>query len=216
MSHFYKEKMDSDKEYNVIFLGNVGTGKSSIIQRRVNGDFSEVHNQTVGFDFKKITETVVDKQVRLNLVDTAGQETYRSVASNYYHKADICLFVADVTNRDSFRDLADWKSNLENVNNDAQHILVINKIDMMPELSSNVEENNDRNDSSQLVVEKNDFINEIKSIIREYPNRFWVSAKSGEGINDVFNRAAFLALNGQPINSSTQITENIDGKKNCC
>ena len=40
--------------------------------------------------------------VTVEIVDTAGQEKYRSLSDRYYKKADGCLLVYDITNRESF------------------------------------------------------------------------------------------------------------------
>ena len=43
--------------------------------------------------------------VAINIVDTAGQERYRSLNKSYYNRADGCLLVYDITSKDSFKEL---------------------------------------------------------------------------------------------------------------
>ena len=43
--------------------------------------------------------------VAINVVDTAGQERYRSLNKSYYNRADGCLLVYDITSKDSFKEL---------------------------------------------------------------------------------------------------------------
>ena len=44
----------------------------------------------------------------VQILDTAGSEKYRSLASSYYRKADCCLLVYDITERNSFDEIKDY------------------------------------------------------------------------------------------------------------
>ena len=43
--------------------------------------------------------------VNVNIVDTAGQEQYKSINSQYYKKADGCLLVYDITKKQTFEEV---------------------------------------------------------------------------------------------------------------
>ena len=43
--------------------------------------------------------------VNVNIIDTAGQEKHRALSSQYYRKADGCLLVYDITQRESFEEI---------------------------------------------------------------------------------------------------------------
>ncbi|CAH8608907.1 unnamed protein product [Heterobilharzia americana] len=49
-----------------------------------------------------------DKQIKLQIWDTAGQESFRSITRSYYRGAAGALLVYDVTRRDTFNHLASW------------------------------------------------------------------------------------------------------------
>ncbi|CAH8609827.1 unnamed protein product [Schistosoma mattheei] len=49
-----------------------------------------------------------DKQIKLQVWDTAGQESFRSITRSYYRGAAGALLVYDVTRRDTFNHLASW------------------------------------------------------------------------------------------------------------
>lgn len=53
--------------------------------------------QTVGVDFSSKVIQIVNKEIRLQLWDTAGQEKYRSMAKNYYRGAIGVIIVYDIT-----------------------------------------------------------------------------------------------------------------------
>ena len=46
--------------------------------------------------------------VHVSLLDTGGQEIYKSLNENYYQKASCCLLVYDITNRKSFEECRNY------------------------------------------------------------------------------------------------------------
>jgi Ras-related protein Rab-2A len=67
----------------------------------------------------------------LQIWDTAGQESFRSITRSYYRGAAGTLLVFDVTRRDTFNNLTKWidEANL-NAGTDVTVILVANKCDL--------------------------------------------------------------------------------------
>lgn len=206
-----------DQNFVVILVGNSGVGKTSLIHRRINKDFQEGSiMSTIGRDIYIDKIEVDNKNIQLNISDTAGQELYNSIAASYYRPAKVCIFVASIDNRDSLRDLDKWKIKLENVNTNAKQILAINKIDLMPDIPNAVINNNNENDD-QLIPEKEDFLAEVRSVLNKFPNHLFVSAKDGTNIDELFHMSASLALQNAGGNTTGQIDINgSDGNKNKC
>ena len=80
--------------------------------------------------------------VNVKIVDTCGQEQYRSLSRQYYHNADGCLLVYDVTNEKSFEDLENYflKEIKDNCKPDIQIILLGNKTDLEHQRQVNPDE----------------------------------------------------------------------------
>lgn len=97
-------------------LGNSGVGKSSLGLRFVENRCPNLHSATIGASF--LTKVLVlDKiVVKFQIWDTAGQEDYRSLAPMYFRAAKIVLLVFDMTNPQSFHDLAYWVKVLQQHN----------------------------------------------------------------------------------------------------
>ena len=96
-------------EYRIITLGDVAVGKTSIFKRYVHNTFEEDIISTLGFSiaFKEIT--LKNKQkVILKLIDTAGQERFRSLARNYYRNVHGVLFVFSHNDQQSFEHIENW------------------------------------------------------------------------------------------------------------
>ena len=61
-------------KYKLVFLGDQGVGKTSIITRFMYDTFDNAYQATIGIDFLSKTMYLEDRTVRLQLWDTAGQE----------------------------------------------------------------------------------------------------------------------------------------------
>ena len=97
------------KEFKIISLGDSGVGKSSIFRRYTENKFDEDTMSTIGLAFADKELTLQNKEkVKLKLVDTGGQERYKSLAKNYYKNADGVLFVFAHNDKDSFDHIIDW------------------------------------------------------------------------------------------------------------
>lgn len=66
--------------------------------------------------------TIDNKQIKLQIWDTAGQESFRSITRSYYRGAAGALLVYDITRRDTFKHLSRW---LEEARQHSQSNMVI-------------------------------------------------------------------------------------------
>lgn len=122
----------SEKIYKLVIAGNSGVGKSSLVHRYLlkrNDDFPG--EATIGAAFYAIASTSeIIKKVQI--WDIAGSSLYRSVMPIYFRGCHGALFLFDVSNRDSFDDLADWIARFRKDcnNEDAKIMIIANKIDI--------------------------------------------------------------------------------------
>lgn len=63
-----------------------------------------------------------NKQIKLQIWDTAGQESFRSITRSYYRGAAGALLVYDITRRDTFKHLSVW---LEEARQHSQSNMII-------------------------------------------------------------------------------------------
>lgn len=73
-----------------------------------------------------------DKQVKLSVWDTAGQEAYKSITRSYYRGAAGALLVYDVTRRQTFEQVLSWleDARLHCSSSEMVVVLVGNKSDL--------------------------------------------------------------------------------------
>eukprot|EP01013_Petalomonas_cantuscygni_P007712 TRINITY_DN2001_c1_g1_i1.p2 TRINITY_DN2001_c1_g1~~TRINITY_DN2001_c1_g1_i1.p2 ORF type:complete len:219 (-),score=38.32 TRINITY_DN2001_c1_g1_i1:612-1268(-) len=96
-------------KYKLVFLGDEGVGKTSIITRFTYDSFDKTHQPTIGIDFISKSVCLDDGSVvRLALWDTAGQERFRSLIRSYIRDSSVAVVVYDVSSRQSFINAAQW------------------------------------------------------------------------------------------------------------
>ena len=102
--------------FKLVFIGDSGVGKTSLVDRTVKNCFSETTDYTIGAAFQRYVLRVDDKTVvTYNIWDTAGQERYRSLGPIYYRGSDAAILVYDITNNNSFENIESWIYNLKTV-----------------------------------------------------------------------------------------------------
>mmetsp|Transcript_27440 Transcript_27440/g.72437 ORF Transcript_27440/g.72437 Transcript_27440/m.72437 type:complete len:194 (-) Transcript_27440:65-646(-) len=72
-----------------------------------------------------------NKKIKLQLLDTAGQERFKTITTAHYRNAMGILLVYDVTNEQSFRNIEEWLKNIEkHTSQPVNKILIGNKSDL--------------------------------------------------------------------------------------
>ena len=121
------------KTYKLITLGDSGVGKTAILRRFISGKFEQNTLSAIGFETS--TKDIVLKggtKIRLQLIDTAGQENYRALTTSYIRNADGALFIFSHNNKESFYNIKKWLDSFRNNNHgdDFTSYLVGNKCDL--------------------------------------------------------------------------------------
>ena len=154
-------KRDYDYLLKLVLIGDSGVGKSCLLLRFADDNFTDTYISTIGGDFfdfafsppqfsEELTQllsnpsfaravdfrfrtiTINDKTVKLQIWDTAGQERFRTITSAYYRGADGIIMVYDVTSSESFDHVEEWLSEVDRyASENTSKLLVGNKADLM-------------------------------------------------------------------------------------
>ena len=199
-----KEQDNSEASFKIITMGNSGVGKSSIIKRFISGKFETKTISTIGFgSFNKEITLKNGTKIKLNIIDTAGQENYKCLSASYIKNADGVLFVFAFNEKKTFEDISGWITNFkENSKVDFSEklpaYLVGNKCDL------------------DLVIDKED-IEKLKTE-HKFFGYIETSAKEGNNINEVFQNMGemFIQIYGKRKNKqNVKLAAKHKKKGNC-
>jgi len=165
--------MSKQFQFKLVLLGESAVGKSSLVLRFVKDQFDDYRESTIGAAFLTQTVTLDDQTtVKFEIWDTAGQERYKSLAPMYYRNANCAVVVYDITQASSLEKARNWIRELQR---QADPSIVIalcgNKADLATRRQVTQEE-------AQRYAEEEGLM--------------WseTSAKSGEGVADIFTAIA--------------------------
>ncbi|MGD9396254.1 MAG: Rab family GTPase [Candidatus Thorarchaeota archaeon] len=162
--------------YKTVLVGEGGVGKTSITIRYTENRFDEEMKMTIGVNFASKKMAIGEDNVTLMLWDLGGQPRFREVISDYFKGARIAIAVYDATRTFSLQRLSDWLGRVKENAPDCQILFVGNKID-------------ERENGTGVNIEH------AAEMAREYGAECMeVSAKTGEGVAEMFEAAAKIAL----------------------
>lgn len=117
--------------FKYIIIGDSAVGKSCLLLQFTDKRFQPVHDLTIGVEFGARMINIDSKQIKLQIWDTAGQESFRSITRSYYRGAAGALLVYDITRRDTFTHLTTWLDDARQHSNSNMVIMLIgNKTDL--------------------------------------------------------------------------------------
>ena len=115
----------------LVLIGDSGVGKTNILSRYNNNEFSLATQPTVGVEFGNKIIKKENKSIKLQLWDTAGQERYKAITNAFYKGSKGAFVVYDITRKSSFLNIDNWIGELKtNGSDDILIILVGNKTDL--------------------------------------------------------------------------------------
>ena len=127
-----------DSTLKCIFIGDPFVGKTSFCNKLIDCNFPLYYQSTIGVDFFTKILNINNRNVKLQIWDTAGQEKYKSIISSFYRNSLFVLFLFDLNNETSFINLKKWYSDIEYYcGTSITKVLIGNKTDLKQNVSQN-------------------------------------------------------------------------------
>ena len=203
--------------YKIIFVGDAGVGKTTIINRINDNEFQSAYDATIGVDFWPKKINFRGNEITLQIWDTAGQERYRGLIPSYVRNSSIVFIVFDITNRKTFESIPKW---IELIKSIEKNILVLigNKEDLKEKREVEKKEGEDLAKENEMhyyeLSAKNYNNNDIKKIffntVIELPTfSGYIDNKEKEGLIDELiqenkeNKKDYLNINVKKENMLT-------------
>ena len=184
------------KKLKIILLGEIGVGKSSLINRYINNKFSSFGQASIG-DEVKTKKVEVDQNLRVELLihDPTNEEKLGKFTKNYYLDAHGAIIVYDLTSEQSFQKVKYWMEELNsNAPRDTIFCILGNKSDL----------------TADRVVKYED----VKALAGDNLN-YEASAKSGNNVNLAFEQLTYAIVEKQKEeeNNPDKVLRGKEGRK---
>ena len=168
------EKMEQ-WAFKILLIGAAGVGKSSLVRRFIDNEFTENLAATLGVDYKnKEVEFIPENTARLTIWDIGGQERFKFLRNTFYLGANGALIVFDLTREQTFRQLENWIYEMDKlVGERIPFIIIGNKSDLLEDVGEVISAANIRRFAE---IEESAYIE--------------TSAKTGDNVEEAFVESA--------------------------
>ena len=130
-----------DLSFKIIVIGDAGVGKSCLSLQATKRRFESNYLATIGVESFTFVMRYKDKIIRMQILDTCGQEIYKSLISNFYRNSSLAVLVYSIDSKESFNHVENWLNDLRSqANEDVRVILIGNKADLESERKVSKEE----------------------------------------------------------------------------
>lgn len=156
--------------FKVCIVGDFSVGKSTLLHQYLEKRFLSNVQSTIGSNFfvKHLKLPNSNHYITLQIWDLAGQDHFKWVRRAFYKGAKGVVYVFDLTRKESFTHIKEWKEEVEEITGFIPNVLVGNKSDL--------------NESKIVSVDDSDLLKQKIGAISFHET----SAKLGTGVDDVF------------------------------
>jgi small GTP-binding protein len=164
-------------------IGDFGVGKTSLIRRFVDRQFSDQYLSTVGVKISRksiaLENTKHPESVTAQLLiwDLEGHTKFKGIAPTYLQGASGVLIVADVSRTETVERISEHVKLFSSVNPKGSIIVALNKVDLIDE------------EKLALLVEISHAIGQGK-VLAVYTT----SAKTGKDVDEIFHKLAYTMV----------------------
>ena len=199
--------MSEEEDIKVIFVGEPGTGKTSLINVSVGEKFERDLLSTTASSFSPKKFNKNGKVYTLNLWDTAGQERFRSMTKLFIKNSKIVILVYAIDSEVTFEGLKEFwlKTIKESLGDEPIYAIVGNKSDLF--LKEKIQESVVREYAQNLGIKF------TLASAKESPKDFVVFLESL--LDDYLSKKGIVINNNKAIKLSNQ-DNNGKQKKKCC
>ncbi|VDK88136.1 unnamed protein product [Litomosoides sigmodontis] len=188
------------KQFKFVVVGDGACGKTSLIIAQAGGEFSEQYTPTA-FDDYAIGALVNGKTKVLTVCDTAGEDDYNNLRPLSYPDADVFIVCYSVERPESLKSVQEkWIPEIRRFCPDVPILVVGNKKDIRNEDEQERRKESNEESEHRHLVNFDDAI----ACANEFSAHRVIecSAKTKEGIRQVFDAAIRIAITHRAGNSS--------------
>lgn len=193
------DESQSSVAHKIVLVGGTAVGKTSVLDRFIKQTF--VENTTTTIHAYCVQKQVIAKNqtVILDIWDTAGQERFRSIGPLFYRNAQLCIAIFDSSMIATFDAAHQYIDDFLDAVPDGFVLFAANKLDLV--------------DPEKL----DDFFSEtkLKAKTAGY-DIYYISAKTGEGVDELFTGAADKILESKHLTEEVADIKPVEKQSDCC
>ncbi|MGK7901486.1 MAG: Rab family GTPase [Hormoscilla sp.] len=162
----------------ICMIGDFSVGKTSLIRRFVDRQFSDKYLSTVGVKISRKAVEVTgekgeQKDLQMLIWDIEGQTKFKAIAPSYLLGAKGAIIVADVSREETIESLPEHVKLFLSVNKKGFMIIALNKADLIDA------------EKMEKILQANRFA-EQEQVLGIFPT----SAKTGDNVDKMFTDLA--------------------------
>lgn len=163
----------------ICLVGDFGVGKTSLIRRFVEREFSDQYLSTVGVKISRKTIELAKspeqkvENLQLMIWDLEGHTKFKAIAPSYLQGASGAILVADVTRQETVDRLTEHLNLFLSINPKGFIIIAFNKSDLFDE------------EKMEKLLTTYDFSEQVRVL-----STYATSAKTGKDVDLIFEKLA--------------------------
>ena len=128
--------MTTEYIFKIIIIGSAAVGKSSLIRRFVEDEFSFDYQFTIGADFlTKTVEYEKGKLAKLSIWDVGGQERFKFLRRSFYQGTHGAMLLFDLSRAKTLPRMKEWLTDMNNIiQKEIPMVIIGNKSDLLPDV----------------------------------------------------------------------------------
>jgi len=161
----------------ITLIGDFSTGKTSLIRRFVDNEFSDKYLSTIGVKISKKIIKTDSVDVQGLIWDIEGGTDTKPINQTYLRGLHGAIIVSDITRDETIENLKNYINIIQDISQDIPFIIVLNKYDKI-----------DKQKAEKIYTDTISLLDISEDKI------YCTSAKSGMGVEMVFTTLAKLLI----------------------
>jgi small GTP-binding protein len=117
----------------ICLVGDFGVGKTSLVRRFVDREFSDTYLTTVGVKISRKQMTLPNQSMQLLIWDLEGSSKFKSISATHIQGASGAIIVADFSRSETLEHIKDHVITFLDTNPEGKIIIALNKADLVLE-----------------------------------------------------------------------------------
>jgi len=189
-----------NKIFEYIIVGPPEVGKTSLIFRYFDNLFLNASYNTIGFSMRsKLIQGYANYDIKLMIYDTAGQERYFTLVTNFIKNKACILLCFSLASAESFQECKKYAKMINEIKDEKTVVFLIGTFLDMKSKCKNINEKE---------LEEFIYLNQYKY--------YEVSSKTGEGIRELFDSTLRILIDKNLGKDEKKTLQSYAPNLKCC